>query len=112
MDFNQLFDINTGLVTKSESNKIRYPFLFIENVSEVEFTYLQNNLSKGDIPLFLQLVEDGRKQFVKICDTELTLRTIKLLSQFEVGRKIVLKISKKDFVNVDEMIPMLLLEGD
>jgi len=104
----RLDDVDTSLSSMS-FNKISYPFMYIENVSQVEFDYLREQLHDGDIPLMIKF-DDGSYVFVK--NTDMSLNTIKHLSRFKFNRSIFIKESKDVARSIDEFISLLLFEDE
>ena len=100
---NLVEDQTTGL-TEVKTQKITYPFLYVEDVSTTEMEYLKNILPKGDVPLYVMV----DSSFGFICNTELSLTVIKRLSQFK-EREIYLKQSKKDISTTKDLLPLMLL---
>jgi hypothetical protein len=99
------FDGITTSLTANTKGVLTYPFMFIEDVSEVEMKYLKKVLSGGNTPLMLKL----EKGYAQIALTSLTLDTVKHLSRFK-DRQIWIKVSKKEKKPIEEMLPFLLLE--
>lgn len=101
----QFNDVDTSL-TSTNTASITYPFIFIEEVSEVELQYLRSQLDDGEVPLMVKL--DGG--YVKVKDIDVTLDSIKHLSRFKHNRPIIFKESKDSVISIDSFIPLLLLE--
>lgn len=104
LDVLNLFEDQTTGLTEVKTQKITYPFLYVEDVSTTEMEYLKNILPKGDIPLYVMV----DSSFGFICNTELSLTVIKRLSQFK-EREIYLKQSKKDISTTKDLLPLMLL---
>lgn len=101
-----LNEIDTNLTTSSGTvGKIQYPFLFINDVSEVEFKYLKKQLIPGDLPLMVK----ADKGYAFITKTALSLNTVKHLSRFK-DREIFLKETKDIVYPIEKVLDMLLLE--
>lgn len=109
MDIDVLLDsfdsVNTDL-TSTNTSKITYPFLFIEDVSEIELLYLRKQLEDGEVPLMIHV----DKCYAPIKNVNISLDTIKHLSRFRPGRKIYYKVSKDKILPIEEFIDLLLLE--
>lgn len=101
----ELDSMNTDLTASSKPSKMMYPFMFIENVSEVEFRYLKKQLQSGDLPL---MIKQG-KSYAFLKNVNLTLSTVKHLSRFK-NREIILKESKDCQYCIDRILDTLLLE--
>ena len=108
-DFSRLMsdfdDLETGLTDNTVSS-VKYPFLYITDVTGVEYNNLLSSLPSGEVPLMLLI--DGSYVFVK--NINLSLQSIKYLSRFKHNREIVFKESKSVSYSIDKVITTLLLE--
>lgn len=101
----ELNSINTDLTTTGKPSKITYPFMYITDVSEVEFRYLKTQLPNGDLPL---MIKQG-KSYAYIKDITLSLSSVKHLSRFK-DREIFIKQSKECVYKIEDILDTLLLE--
>ena len=100
-------DMDVSITTVQKPNKIEYPFIYVENITEIEFKYLSKTLPDGDVPLMLK----SDKMYALIKNTTISLKTIKLLMRF--GNKPVwIKESKDVKYPIESIIDALLLESD
>lgn len=102
----QQFDSVDTNLTSTNTASIKYPFIFIEDVSEVELNYLKAQLNDGEIPLMIKLDEG----YIYVKDIDITLNSIKHLSRFKHNRPIFFKESKNSVISIDSFISLLLLE--
>lgn len=101
----EINNVDTDLTAVSTPRSITYPFIYVEDVSKIEFDYLRRRLPKGDIPLMIK----SDNMYASITYTTISLEVIKHLSRFK-SRDIFVKKSKKEQYPIEDMLDMLLLE--
>lgn len=100
----EMENLNTDLVSRKKG--ITYPFVYIEKVSQVEIDVYKKYTREhpGNTPLMIKL----ERGYANLGNTNIDLNLLLTLSKFS-NRPIFIKVNKDTVINIEEVIPNMLL---